>query len=131
MKKKDSRSKSKSKKIEVNKIEDKPKLSFDDDSEYSDSDSGDIDDNEEEEEEEENILKYEGYLYKLVDGKMRDLYFKLIHKDLYFYKNKLDFNGQNIDLNDVLKNYKKDENNEIIDIDLIKMDLKNFSDFGD
>ena len=46
-------------------------------------------------------------------------------------ENKLDFNGQNIDLNDVLKNYKKDENNEIIDIDLIKMDLKNFSDFGD
>ena len=90
MKKKDSRSKSKSKKIEVNKIEDKPKLSFDDDSEYSDSDSGDIDDNEEEEEEEEKILKYEGYLYKLVDGKMRDLYFKLIHKDLYFYKNKGD-----------------------------------------
>ena len=31
------------------------------------------------------ILKYEGELYKLVDGKMRELYFKLVHKDLYFF----------------------------------------------
>ena len=31
-----------------------------------------------EEEEDEDILKCEGVLYKLVDGKMRDLYFKLI-----------------------------------------------------
>ena len=44
----------------------------------------------EEEEKEEDILKCEGLLYKFVDNKMRKLYFKLVHKDLYFYKNKDD-----------------------------------------
>ena len=60
-------------------------LSFEDESE-------DIEDSEEEEEEDDDkeILKYEGKLYKLVDGKMRELYFKLVHKDLYFFKNKED-----------------------------------------
>ena len=34
----------------------------------------------------EEVLKYEGYLYKLVENKMRKLWFKLVHKDLYFYR---------------------------------------------
>ena len=49
-------------------------------------------DNESEEnydiEEDEEVLKYEGYLYKLVENKMRKLWFKLVHRDLYFYKDK-------------------------------------------
>ena len=88
-----SRSKSKTKKKELylNKIEEKPSLKFNDDSEESDDDNRSYSSSsEEEEEEDEEILKCEGTLYKLVDGKMRDLYFKLIHKDLYFYKNKGD-----------------------------------------
>jgi len=56
------------------------------------SDSGE--DNESEEnyefEDDEEIIKYEGYLYKLIDKKMRKLYFKLLHKDLFFYKDKND-----------------------------------------
>ena len=83
-----------------NKKEDNLKLHFEDDSESDsednnnnnnkDSDKENNTNEEEEEEEEENILKYEGELFKLVDGKMRELYFKLVHKDLYFYKNKGD-----------------------------------------
>ena len=88
--KRNSRSKSKAKKVDVNKIQEKPKLSFEDDSEESDNDGNSSSGSEQEEEEVEDILKCEGTLYKLVDGKMRDLYFKLIHKDLYFYKNKGD-----------------------------------------
>ena len=92
--KKNSNSKSKSKKKDfyLNKIEEeKPSLNFNDDSEESDNDNrSESSSSEEEEEEDEEILKCEGTLYKLVDGKMRDLYFKLIHKDLYFYKNKGD-----------------------------------------
>ena len=37
-----------------------------------------------------DIITYEGYLYKLIDGKMKRLWFKLIHKDLYFFKNQSD-----------------------------------------
>ena len=86
-----SKSKSKNKNIDINKIEEKPSLNFNDDSEESDDDNRSYSSSsEEEEEEDEEILKCEGTLYKLVDGKMRDLYFKLIHKDLYFYKNKGD-----------------------------------------
>ena len=58
-------------------------LSFENESE----DSEDYEEEEEEEEDEDNVLTYEGILYKLVDGKMRELYFKLVHKDLYFFKN--------------------------------------------
>ena len=70
------------------KTNDKQSILFNEESAESDND-GDSS-SEEEEEEAEDILKCEGVLYKLVDGKMRDLYFKLIHKDLYFYKNKGD-----------------------------------------
>ena len=80
-----SKSKSKSKSKKKNDDDEKDtSLSFE-----NESDS-DYDSNEEEEEEEDDILKYEGILYKLVDGKMRELYFKLVHKDLYFFKNKND-----------------------------------------
>ena len=88
-----SKSKSKTKKVNLNTIEEKPSLNFNDDSEDSENDDKSksySSSSEEEEEEDEEILKCEGTLYKLVDGKMRDLYFKLIHKDLYFYKNKGD-----------------------------------------
>ena len=45
----------------------------------------------EDEEEEEDVVKHEGYLYKLVEGKkLRRLWFKLLHKDLYYFKNKND-----------------------------------------
>ena len=77
----------------INNINDKKDINqiFKDDSENEDE----IINISEEEEEEENdddegILKHEGELYKYIDGKMRNLYFKLIHKDLYFYKNKSD-----------------------------------------
>ena len=51
-------------------------IKFDEDSE-----------SESENEEEENIITFEGYLYKNIDGKLKKLYFKLVHKDLYYFKN--------------------------------------------
>ena len=84
-----SKSKSKPKKNSNNKKNDKnnnSSLSFENESE----DSEDDDEEEEEEKEDDDILKYEGVLYKLVEGKMRELYFKLVHRDLYFFKNKGD-----------------------------------------
>ena len=56
------------------------------------SDSGEDSESEEnyEFEDDEEIIKYEGYLYKLIDKRMRKLYFKLLHKDLFFYKDKND-----------------------------------------
>lgn len=45
---------------------------------------------ENEEEEEEEIVKYEGFLYKFVDSQMKKLWFKLVHNDLYFFKNNKD-----------------------------------------
>ena len=38
----------------------------------------------------DDVLQFEGYLYKLVDKKMRKLWFKLVHKDLFYFKNKGD-----------------------------------------
>ena len=67
---------------------------FKDDTENDNENKSISEDDDEEEEEEidddENILKHEGELYKYVKDEMRCLYFKLIHKDLYFYKNKFD-----------------------------------------
>ena len=56
------------------------------------SDSGEDSESEEnyEFEDDEEIIKYEGYLYKLIDKRMRKLYFKLLYKDLFFYKDKND-----------------------------------------
>jgi len=85
IKKKDEKSYSKPKNKKKKEEEEKDiSLSFDMESEDSE------DDEEEEEDDEDEILKNEGSLYKLVDGKMRELYFKLVHKDLYFFKNKGD-----------------------------------------
>ena len=85
IKKKDEKSYSKPKNKKKKEEEEKDiSLSFDMESEDSE------DDEEEEEDDEDEILKNEGSLYKLVDGKMRELYFKLVHKDLYFFKNKND-----------------------------------------
>ena len=43
-----------------------------------------------EDENNDDILQFEGYLYKLVDKKMRKLWFRLVHKDLFYFKNKGD-----------------------------------------
>ena len=40
----------------------------------------------------EDELNYEGVLYKYIDEKMRKFWFKLIHKDLYYYRKKDDKN---------------------------------------
>ena len=48
----------------------------------------DIDSDQDEENEE---VKYEGFLYKLTQSnKMKKLWFKLVHRDLYYYKTKND-----------------------------------------
>ena len=86
IKKKDEKSNSKSKNKKKKKKGGKDDLSFENESD----DSENSDDEEEEEEDEDDVLRYEGILYKLVDGKMRELYFKLVHKDLYFFKSKGD-----------------------------------------
>ena len=68
-------------------------------------DSDDEEDNEEEEDENviesnkiinDDINKMEGYLYKFIDGKMKKLWFKLVNKDLYYYKNKFDVEHKGI-----------------------------------
>ena len=48
-------------------------IDFDDNSDYSDD---------------EEIIKYEGYLFKYINDKFNKLWFKLVHNDLYFFKNK-------------------------------------------
>ena len=52
-------------------------------------DSDEQSDNGSNDNENENVVKYEGYLYKVVEGikQPKKLWFKLIHKDLYFFKN--------------------------------------------
>ena len=52
-------------------------------------DSDEQSDNSSSSNENENVVKYEGYLYKVVEGikQPKKLWFKLIHKDLYFFKN--------------------------------------------
>ena len=70
--------KTSNKSLEKSKIQKLPSdlIKFDEDS-----------DNESEEEEDEDVTTFEGFLYKNVDGKLKKLYFKLIHKDLYYFKN--------------------------------------------
>ena len=86
IKKNKEKSNSRAKNKKKTKEEEETSLSFENESDGS----SEIDDEEEEEDDEDDILRYEGTLYKLVDGKMRELYFKLVHKDLYFFKNKGD-----------------------------------------
>jgi hypothetical protein len=59
------------------------------DKESSDSENSESEENYEFDDDDE-VLKYEGYLYKLVENKMRKLWFKLVHRDLYFYKDQKD-----------------------------------------
>ena len=40
--------------------------------------------------EDEEIIKYEGYLYKIKNNELKKLWVKLIHNDLYYFKNKDD-----------------------------------------
>ena len=54
----------------------------------SDSSFEDAEDLEVDEEEENKGMNYQGKLYKFVNDKLKELWFKLIYKDLYYYKNK-------------------------------------------
>ena len=66
------------------KDDEEEKMAKDDYEDESDSDN----DEDYEYEDDEEVIKYEGYLYKLIDNKMRKLWFKLVHRDLYFFKDK-------------------------------------------
>ena len=72
----------------------KDKLMDEDEEKIVDRENESGEDSESEEnyelDDDEEIIKYEGYLYKLIEKKMRKLYFKLVHKDLFFYKDKND-----------------------------------------
>ena len=84
---------SKKKKLDNNPLS-RGKFMDEDEENIIDKEYESDEDNESEEnydiEEDEEVLKYEGYLYKLVENKMRKLWFKLVHRDLYFYKDKND-----------------------------------------
>ena len=72
----------------------KDRLMDQDEEEIVDREIESVEDSESEEnfelDDEEEVIKYEGFLYKLIDKKMRKLFFKLVHKDLFFYKDKND-----------------------------------------
>ena len=83
------------KKINDNNIEfidnddDEEKEKKDEDEDDNDKDSSsDSSFDDAEELEKENEVNYQGKLYKLVKDKFKELWFKLIYKDLYYYKNK-------------------------------------------
>jgi len=83
-----------SKKKKMNNPSGKDKLMDEDEEKIVDREDESGEDSESEEnyefDDDEEIIKYEGYLYKLIEKKMRKLYFKLVHKDLFFYKDKND-----------------------------------------
>lgn len=58
----------------------------DTDEENDDDDNNEINEEDKPEKEEEEIT--EGYLYKIQENKMKKIYFRLICKDLYYYKSK-------------------------------------------
>ena len=61
--------------------------------EEDEEDSNSSDNSSYEDDEDNNESKginYQGKLYKLVDDKFKELWFKLIYKDLFYYKNKAD-----------------------------------------
>ena len=61
--------------------------------EEDEEDSNSSDNSSYEDDEDNNESKginYQGKLYKLVDDKFKELWFKLIYKDLFYYKNKSD-----------------------------------------
>ena len=45
---------------------------------------------EDEVDEEKPVILYEGYIYKISGDKLKEVYFRLVGKDLYYYKNKED-----------------------------------------
>jgi len=50
----------------------------------------DYDEENSEEEEEKETIKNEGYLIKFVDNKVKRVWFKLVGKDLFYFKNEKD-----------------------------------------
>ena len=48
------------------------------------------DEEDENSEEEEDVIKNEGYLYKYAANKLKKVWFKLVHKDLFYFKNDKD-----------------------------------------
>ena len=76
-------------KIEIIKIKQKlNKIIKKEKNSSSDSFFEDAEDLEDDEEEENKGMNYQGKLYKFVSDKLKELWFKLIYKDLYYYKNK-------------------------------------------
>ena len=63
--------------------------------------------------EEKDNIGMEGYIYKKQDDKIKQIYFKLIYKDLYYYKSKEDTKHKGMhNLSDV---YLKEEEPQLID----------------
>ena len=67
--------------------EEKEKNEDEDDDEKDSSSDSSFEDAEEIDKEDEG-LNYQGKLYKFVNDKFKELWFKLVYKDLYYYKNK-------------------------------------------
>ena len=59
-----------------------------DDEDDKDSSNNSSVENDEDSEKENEGLNYQGKLFKFANDKMKELWFKLIYKDLYYYKNK-------------------------------------------
>ena len=74
--------------ILINKEKDEKEKMIDTDDENEDEDNNEIKEENKLENNKEEIT--EGYLYKIQDNKMKKIYFRLICKDLYFYKSKDD-----------------------------------------
>jgi len=72
--------------ILINKEKDIKEKVIDTDDENEDEDNNEIKEENKIENNKEEIT--EGYLYKIQDNKMKKIYFRLICKDLYFYKSK-------------------------------------------
>ena len=72
----------------VDNEDDEEKEKKDEDDEDKDSSSDSSFEDVEDIEKEDEGLNYQGKLYKFVNNKFKELWFKLIYKDLYYYKNK-------------------------------------------
>ena len=82
-KKKNENNKKENDKLPSNKNETKENMEKNEDDKIIDFEESDYS-------EDEEIIKYEGYLYKIKDDELKKLWFKLIHNDLYYFKNKDD-----------------------------------------
>ncbi len=80
--------------IEFVDNEDEEKEKKDNEDEYDEEDDNDKDSSSDssfedaDDLEKEDGLNYQGKLYKFVNDKFKELWFKLVYKDLYYYKNK-------------------------------------------